>query len=137
MQAVHDTLADPSIVIKETGKDVFGEDKISNIFAKSYIFPSDKARAIQPVVVSIDGENISITTHQRDISNVVNKIKKPDQLLFAAARVRPLVEQHTQEKPVQSVVNQTSESGYAEPLNDSIREDFQKVNKHETVVILR
>ena len=132
LQAVHDTLADPSIVIKETGKDVFGEDKISNIFAKSYIFPSDKARAIQSVVVSIDGENISITTHQRDISNVVNKIKKPDQLLFAAARVRPLVEQHTQEKPVQSVVNQTSESGYAEPLNDSIREDLQKVNKHET-----
>ena len=132
LQAVHDTLADPSIVIKETGKDVFGEDKISNIFAKSYIFPSDKVRGIQSVVVSIDEENISITSHQRDISNVVNKIKKPDQLLFAAARVRPLVEQHTQEKPVQSVVNQTSESGYAEPLNDSIREDLQKVNKHET-----
>ena len=128
LQAVHDTLADPSIVIKETGKDVFGEDKISNIFAKSYIFPSDKARAIQSVVVSIDGENISITTHQRDISNVVNKIKKPDQLLFAAAKVRLLVER--MDKPV--TVNPTSESGYAEPLNDSIREDFQKVNKHET-----
>lgn len=128
LQAVHDTLADPSIVIKETGKDVFGEDKISNIFAKSYIFPSDKVRAIQSVVVSIDGENISITSHQRDISNVVNKIKKPDQLLFAAARVRLLVER--MDKPV--TVNPTSESGYAEPLNDSIREDLQKVNKHET-----
>ena len=128
LQAVHDTLADPSIVIKETGKDVFGEDKISNIFAKSYIFPSDKVRAIQSVVVSIDGENISITSHQRDISNVVNKIKKPDQLLFAAARVRLLVER--MDKPV--TVNPTSEFGYAEPLNDSIREDLQKVNKHET-----
>ena len=128
LQAVHDTLADPSIVIKETGKDVFGEDKISNIFAKSYIFPSDKVRAIQSVVVSIDGENISITSHQRDISNVVNKIKKPDQLLFAAARVRLLVER--MDKPV--TVNPTSESGYAESLNDSIREDLQKVNKYET-----
>ena len=132
LQAVHDTLADPSIVIKETGKDVFGEDKISNIFAKSYIFPSDKVRAIQSVVVSIDGENISITSHQRDISNVVNKIKKPDQLLFAAARVRPFVQQHTPENTVQSVVNQTSEYRYAEPLNDSIREDLKKVNKYET-----
>ena len=128
LQAVHDTLADPSIVIKETGKDVFGGDKISNIFAKSYIFPSDKVRAIQSVVVSIDEENISITSHQRDISNVVNKIKKPDQLLFAAARVRLLVER--MDKPV--TVNPTSEFGYAESLNDSIREDFQKVNKHET-----
>ena len=128
LQAVHDTIADPSIVIKETGKDVFGEDKISNIFAKSYIFPSDKVRAIQSVVVSIDGENISITSHQRDISNVVNKIKKPDQLLFAAARVRLLVER--MDKPV--TVNPTSESGYAESLNDSIREDLQKVNKYET-----
>ena len=132
LQAVHDTLADPSIVIKETKKDVFGEDKISNIFAKSYIFPSDKARAIQSVVVSVDGENISITTHQRDISNVVNKIKKPDQLLFAAAKVRLLVER--MDKPV--TVNPTSESGYAEPLNDSIREDLQKVNKHETQLLL-
>ena len=128
LQAVHDTLADPSIVIKETGKDVFGEDKISNIFAKSYIFPSDKVRAIQSVVVSIDGENISITSHQRDISNVVNKIKKPDQLLFAAARVRLLVER--MDKPV--TVNPTSEFGYAESLSDSIREDLQKVNKYET-----
>lgn len=128
LQAVHDTLADPSIVIKETGKDVFGGDKISNIFAKSYIFPSDKVRAIQSVVVSIDEENISITSHQRDISNVVNKIKKPDQLLFAAARVRLLVER--MDKPV--TVNPTSEFGYAESLNDSIREDLQKVNKYET-----
>ena len=138
LQAVHDTLADPSIVIKETGKDVFGEDKISNIFAKSYIFPSDKARAIQSVVVSIDGENISITTHQRDISNVVNKIKKPDQLLFAAARVRLLVER--MDKPV--TVNPTSESGYAEPLNDSIRKTSRKSTnmKHNffpKVLILR
>ena len=128
LQAVHDTLADPSIVIKETGKDVFGEDKISNIFAKSYIFPSDKVRGIQSVVVSIDGENISITSHQRDISNVVNKIKKPDQLLFAAARVRLLVER--MDKPV--TVNPTSEFGYAESLSDSIREDLQKVNKYDT-----
>ena len=125
LQAVHDTLADPSIVIKETGKDVFGEDKISNIFGKSYIFPSDKVRAIQSVVVSIDGENISITSHQRDISNVVNKIKKPDQLLFAAARVRLLVER--MDKPV--TVNPTSEFGYAEPLDISIWETSKIVNQ--------
>ena len=59
---------------------------------------------------------------------MVNKIKKPDQLLFAAARVRLLVER--MDKPV--TVNPTSESGYAEPLDISIWEISKIVNQVNT-----
>lgn len=109
LQAVHDTLATPDLIISEEKENVFGEKENSHLYAKSYII-DDKIHGIQPVVVSIDGENVSISTHERDINNIVNKIKKPDQLLYAAAEVRLLVEQHT-ELP-QSVVNPNRDSEY-------------------------
>lgn len=47
--------------------------------------------------MNINGENVSITAHPRDINNIVNKIKMPDQLVYAAAKVGQVIEQRTQE----------------------------------------
>ena len=64
----------------------------------------------------------------RDINNIVNKIKEPDQLLYAAAKVRLLVEQHTGEKLPQSVVNPIREGEYVASPNANISQTSQKLN---------
>lgn len=116
LQAVHDTLATPNVIINEEKEDVFGEKENSHLYAKSYII-DDKIHGIQSVVVSIDGENVSISTHERDINNIVNKIKKPDQLLYAAAEVRLLVERATGKQLV--TVNPNRDSEYvASPIQN-------------------
>lgn len=120
LQAVHDTLATPDLIISEEKENVFGEKENSHLYAKSYII-DDKIHGIQSVAVSIDGENVSISTHERDINNIVNKIKKPDQLLYAAAEVRLLVEQHT-ELP-QSVVNPNRDREYVASPSQNISQN--------------
>ena len=119
LQAVHDVLANPDLIIDEKRKSVFGDTENTHVYAKSYVI-NEKTKAIQSVVVSIEDEYVSITTHKRDISNVVNKIKKPDQLLYAAAKVRLLVEQHMKENLSQSVVNRNRENEYVIPPQTNI-----------------
>lgn len=63
--------------------------------------------------------------HPRDINNIVNKIKMPDQLVYAAARVGQVIEQRTQE--AQSIVNPTRDdrlSTISVPLNKEYNENF-------------
>ncbi|MEE0886973.1 MAG: hypothetical protein UIB61_08700 [Treponema sp.] len=88
--ATFQTLATPDLVIDEER-----EGSHSHNYIKSFIF-DEKTKAVQDVVVNINGENISITAHPRDINNVVNKIKMPDQLVYAAARVGQVIEQRVQ-----------------------------------------
>ncbi len=97
--ATFQTLATPDLVIDEERN-----GNHSHNYIKSFVF-DEKTKAVQDVVVNISGENISITAHPRDINNVVNKIKMPDQLVYAAARVGQVIEQRTQE--AQSIVNPT------------------------------
>ena len=97
--ATFQTLATPDLVIDEERN-----GNHSHNYIKSFVF-DEKTKVVQDVVVNISGENISITAHPRDINNIVNKIKMPDQLVYAAARVGQVIEQRTQE--AQSIVNPT------------------------------
>lgn len=125
LQVVHDVLSNPDLIINEEKESVFGDMEFSHVYAKSYVI-NEKTKAVQSVVVNIEDEYISISTHKRDISNVVNKIKKPDQLLFAAAKVRLLAEQHTKKKLSQSVVSPNRENGYAIPPQTNIPQPQEK-----------
>lgn len=125
LQAVHDVLSNPDVIINEEKKSVFGDTENSHIYAKSYVI-NEKTKAVQSVVVNIEDEYVSISTHKRDISNVVNKIKKPDQLLFAAAKVRLLAEQHTKEILSQSVVSPNRENEYVIPPQANITQSQEK-----------
>lgn len=127
MLAAHDTLASPDIVVREMRKTVFGDERPAHLYAKSFVI-GEKEKAVQSVVVAINGENISISSHERDINNIVNKIKEPDQLLYAAAKVRLLVEQHTGEKLPQSVVNPIREGEYVASPISNIPQTSQKAN---------
>lgn len=120
LQAVHDTLATPDMIINEEKEDVFGEKENSHLYAKSYII-DDKIHGIQSVVVSIDGENVSISTHEPDINNIVNKIQKPDQLLYVATEVRLLVERATGKQLV--TVNPNRDSEYVASLIQNISQN--------------
>lgn len=125
LQAVHDVLSTPDVIINEEKESIFGDMENSHVYAKSYVI-NEKTKAVQSVVVNIEDEYISISTHKRDISNVVNKIKKPDQLLFAAAKVRLLAEQHTKEKLSQSVVSPNRENEYVIPPQTNIPQPQEK-----------
>ena len=117
--ATFQTLATPDLVIDEER-----EGKHSHNYIKSFVF-DEKTKTIQDVVVNINGENVSITAHPRDINNIVNKIKMPDQLVYAAARVGQVIEQRTQE--AQSIVNPTRDdrlSTISVPLNKGYNENF-------------
>ena len=117
--ATFQTLATPDLVIDEER-----EGKHSHNYIKSFVF-DEKTKTIQDVVVNINGENVSITAHPRDINNIVNKIKMPDQLVYAAAKVGQVIEQRTQE--AQSIVNPTRDdrlSTISVPLNKEYNENF-------------
>ena len=88
--ATFQTLATPDLVIDEERN-----GNHSHNYIKSFVF-DEKTKVVQDVVVNISGENISITAHPRDINNIVNKIKMPDQLVYAAARVGQVIEQRVQ-----------------------------------------
>ena len=88
--ASYQTLAIPDIVIDE-----LKEGRHSHNYVKSFVF-DDKTKTIQDIVVNINGENISISAHPREVNNVLNKIKTPDQLVYAAAEVGRMIEQRVQ-----------------------------------------
>ena len=117
--ATFQTLATPDLVIDEER-----EGSHSHNYIKSFIF-DEKTKTIQDVVVNINGENVSITAHPRDINNIVNKIKMPDQLVYAAAKVGQVIEQRVQNEL--GIVNPTRAdrlSTISVPLNKEYNEDF-------------
>ncbi|MDR0321670.1 MAG: hypothetical protein LBI28_09220 [Treponema sp.] len=69
--ALKQTLADPIIVFSSG---------VAEIYTKSFI-EDEKTKAVLSVVITKEGEKISISTHRRDLSNVLNKIKK-DNILY-------------------------------------------------------
>ena len=94
LNAVHETLKTPDIVINEMRKTVFNDEKAANIYAKAFEI-NGKNKAIQSVVVEIENENVSISTHERDINNVVNKIKMPEQLIYTSEEIGQMIERRT------------------------------------------
>ena len=117
--ASYQTLVSPSIVISEER-----DGKKSHNYVKSFVF-DEKTKAVQNIVVSIDGENVSISTHPREINNLVNKIKTPDQLVYAAAEVGRLIERMAENQSV--TVNPTRGmelSTLTNPLNKAYDKDI-------------
>lgn len=134
LQAIHDTIENPDLIINEEKKNVFNEDTNAHIYAKSYIF-ENKIRGIQSVIVSIDNENVSISSHERDINNILNKIKKPNQLIYADKLIKLYGKQHTQNEIVQSVLNLTRESKSNEPPKKSLSQKSNLSNHKELIQI--
>jgi len=75
--AMHQTLIDPIAVIKE--KDNRGK---AQLFSKSFRNNPKKLEGVISVIVDIAGKKISISTHPRDINNILNKIKKAADLIY-------------------------------------------------------
>lgn len=94
LKAVHEALNRPDIIINEERKTVFGDIKSAHLYEKSFVIDG-KNKSVQSVVVAIEDENVSISTHQRDINNVVNKIKMPEQLIYLSAEVGQVIERTT------------------------------------------
>lgn len=94
LKAVFDVLKMPDIVINEERETVFGDKKPSHVYAKSFEL-NGKNKAVQSIVVAIEDENVSISTHQRDINNVVNKIKNARQLIYISDEIGQVIERIT------------------------------------------
>ncbi|MBC6713582.1 hypothetical protein [Treponema sp. Marseille-Q3903] len=102
--AVHEVLHTPDLIIDELRKNVFGTEEKSHIYAKSYLI-ANKSKGIQSVVVVIGNDNVSISTHEKDINNLVNKIKMPEQILYKSSEIGQLISQRIQKE--QSIANPT------------------------------
>ena len=123
LQAVHDTLKTPDLIINEERQSVFGDMNAAHIYAKSFVM-NGKNKAVQSVVVSIENENVSISTHERDINNVVNKIKKPDQLIYVSDEIGQMIERTTGKQLV--TVNPTREDVLNVPPLETIPNSNEK-----------
>lgn len=123
LQASYDTLKTPDIVIHETRQTVFGDFNTAHLYAKSFEI-NGKDKSVQSVVVSIEDENVSISTHERDINNLVNKIKTPDQLIYVSDEIGQLIERATGKQLV--TVNPTRENGRTEPPKKNISQSDEK-----------
>lgn len=94
LKGVFDALKTPDIVIAEERKTVFGDEKTSRIYVKSFEFNAG-GKAVCPVAVATEGGNVSISAQQMDIGNIVDKIKMPGQLIYLSDETRQKIESRT------------------------------------------
>ena len=130
--AVYETLNRPDIIINEMRKTVFDDEKLAHIYAKSFEIDG-KNKAIQSVVVDIENENVSISTHERNINNVVNKIKKPEQLIYTSEEIGLKIERITGKQLV--TVNQTRVNDEIESPKSNIPQTTEKSTINEPISI--
>lgn len=115
--AAYQTLKTPDIVFNEERENADSKEiEKSHNYVKSFIFEKI-TKAIQDIVVSIEGKNISISSHPREINNVVNKIKNPDQLIFISVEIGNLLKQRELINNEQLIVEPTMEK-LIHPLNE-------------------
>ena len=120
--AAYQTLKTPDIVFNEERENADSKEiEKSHNYVKSFIFDTN-TKAIQDIVVSIDGKNISISSHPREINNVVNKIKNPDQLIFISVEIGNLLKQRELINNEQVIVEPTMEK-LIHPLNEKYNEN--------------
>ena len=75
--AVQQTLNNPTLILFEERN-----HKKTKLYIKSFI-KKDKKKVVQSVVIDeATGLSISVSTHERDLNNVVNKIKTPAQIAY-------------------------------------------------------
>lgn len=132
LKAVHDTLGNPDIVINEERQSVFGDMNTAHLYAKSFEI-NGKNKAVQSVVVAIENENVSISSHERDINNIVNKIKMPEQLIYVSDEIGQVIERVTGKQLV--TVNPTRVNNSVPP-QVSIAQSFKKSSSQSESEIL-
>ena len=99
--AIHQTLTDPIAIIYENRE---GEKAI--LFSKSFL---ENKKPIMSVVKYIKGKNTAVSTHERELNNILNKIKKTADLLY--------------EKQINGLVGPAGDDTYS--LNLVISDDTQ------------
>lgn len=92
LAAVYETLSTQDIVIEEERFNEFNEPTVSHNYAKNFLMDFN-SKMIQSVVVEIENNNIIITSHERPVNEILNKIKKADQILFIAPEIGLAVRQ--------------------------------------------
>lgn len=126
--ATYQTLTTPDFILEENK-----ENKKSHNYVKSFIF-DEKTRAVQDIVVNIEDENVSISSHERSISNVINKIKNPDQILYIESEIGNLLKQRELDK--NQAVDSRADNGKelnSIPLNKEYnRNSLLSIKKLET-----
>ena len=103
LDLVYQTLFNPSFIINEF-RLKNGIEELSHNYIKSYKDDSI-IEGFQSIIVTIDKENISISSHNRNLDNLLSKIKIPEQLNYLNPEVGHLIEQHTRNE--QLMVNPT------------------------------
>ena len=104
-------------------KDSLKKLNTAHVYAKSFEI-NGKNKAVQSVVVAIENENVSISTHERGINNVVNKIKMPEQLIYASDEIGQMIERTTGKQLV--TVNPTRVSNMIAPQIPNISQSSEK-----------
>jgi len=74
---MYQTLSNPIVIIKNDDN-----ERKAKLFSKSFKDDNGEIKGALSAVVVIDGVNVAISTHRRDINNILNKIKKPADLLY-------------------------------------------------------
>lgn len=99
LEALYQTLAFPSLILgKETYDEKAEEFKPLHVYGKSFVHQSfDHKRIVESIVVFKDGENISISTHNKDIARFLRQIKTADQIIFANEKVSRVASLYIQE----------------------------------------
>lgn len=89
LAAMYETLSNPALILeKETLDEKSGEFRPINVYGKSFIHEdSNHKRAVESVVIFKDGENISISTHNKNIKDFVKQIKTADQIIYADSEI--------------------------------------------------
>lgn len=87
--AMYETLSNPALILeKETLDEKSGEFRPVNVYGKSFIHEdSNHKRAVESVIIFKDGENISISTHNKNIKDFVKQIKTADQIIYADSEI--------------------------------------------------
>jgi len=101
---MHQTLTDPIAIINEDR-----EGGKAKLFSKSFL---KNNRPIVSVVIYEKGKNTAVSTHDRRLNNILNKIKKPADLLY--------------EKQTNGDVGPAGDDSYS--LNLAISDDTQSVS---------
>ena len=89
LAAMYETLSNPALILeKETLDEKSGEFRPVNVYGKSFIHEdSNHKRAVESVIIFKDGENISISTHNKNIKDFVKQIKTADQIIYADSEI--------------------------------------------------
>ena len=101
LDLIYQTLRNPSLIINEFRLND-GQEELSHNYIKSYK-DNTVIEGFQSVVVSIENNNISITSHRRDIDKLLKKIKTPEQLNYINPEVRHLIKHLVQNSKLQMV----------------------------------